>query len=313
MTRRDDLVASGPILASALLWGTLWIPLREIRAAGSSGPLLTAVGFLLPLAVLAPFAARRWPQIRRAGFALPAAGFGLALSIALYSEGLVRGSVGRVVLLFYLMPVWTTLFARIHLSQPITPRRLASIALGLAGLAVIYGPALGASGPGSSGDWMGLLAGIVWSATMVFFLPAAGQTAFDRVLAQFAFLGPLYLLVSMLPGTGTAVATVSHRPLPLAWLLAFSLVWMLPAVGLTIFGASRLEPGRAAVLFMLEIAVALVSAALLAVEPFGVSEALGAALIAGAGGVELIFRPPPKSRVLAGSGLAVRGADGPFP
>jgi len=297
VARRDDLAASGPILASALLWGTLWIPLREIRAAGSSGPLLTAAGFLLPLAVLAPFAARRWPQIRRAGFALPAAGFGLALSIALYSEGLVRGSVGRVVLLFYLMPVWTTLFARIHLSQPITARRLASIALGLAGLAVIYGPTLVASGPGAPGDWMGLLAGIVWAATMVFFLPAAGQIAFDRVLAQFVFLGPVYLLVSMLPGAGAAVAAVSHSTLPLAWLLAFSLVWMLPAVWLTIFGASRLEPGRAAVLFMLEIAVALVSAALLTAEPFGMSEALGAALIAGAGGVELIPCPALRSRV----------------
>jgi len=44
------------------------------------------------------------------------------------------------------------------------------------------------------------------------------------------------------------------------------------------------------VLFMLEIAVALVSAALLAAEPFGMSEALGAALIAGAGGVELRWR-----------------------
>ena len=297
VTRRDSLVASAPILASALLWGTLWIPLREIRAAGASGPLLTAAGFLVPLVVLAPFAARRWPQIRSAGFALPAAGFGLALSIALYSEGLVRGSVGRVVLLFYLMPVWTTIFARLHLSQPITARRLASIGLGLAGLAVIYGPTLVASGPGAPGDWMGLLAGIVWAATMIFFLPAAGQTAFDRVLAQFVFLGPVYLLVSMLPGAGAALAAVSNSSLPLVWLLAFSLLWMLPAVWLTIFGASRLEPGRAAVLFMLEIAVALVSAALLAAEPFGMSEALGAALIAGAGGVEMIFLPVSKSRV----------------
>jgi drug/metabolite transporter (DMT)-like permease len=150
---------------------------------------------------------------------------------------------------------------------------------------------------GAPGDWMGLLAGIVWAATMVFFLPAAGQTAFDRVLAQFVFLGPVYLLVSMLPGAGAAVATLSHSALPLAWLLTFSLVWMLPAVWLTIFGASRLEPGRAAVLFMLEIAVALVSAALLAAEPFGMSEALGAALITGAGGVELIPHPAPRSRV----------------
>ncbi len=290
MAERHGLAASLPILVSALLWGTVWIPLRALRADGPDAPVLTAVGFLLPLLVLAPLAVRRWPQLRSAGAALPAAGFGLALSIALYSEGLVRGSVARVVLLFYLMPVWTTLFARVHLEQPITQRRLVAIGIGLAGLGVIYGPGLTASAASVVADGMGLFAGIIWAATMVFFLPRAGQTSLDRVLAQFAFLGPVYLLVSAFPGA-SASAAASADPLGLSaalpWLLAFSLVWMLPVVWLTIYGASRLEPGRAAVLFMLEIAVALGSAALVAGEPFGGREALGALLIAGAGLLEV--------------------------
>jgi drug/metabolite transporter (DMT)-like permease len=290
VNRRDGLAASGLLLASALLWGTLWIPLREIRATGPSGPLLVAIGFLLPLGVLVPFAVRRGPQLRRGGPALAGGGLGLALSIALYSEGLVRGSVARVVLLFYLMPVWTTLLARLYRSQPISPRRLASIALGLAGLAVIYGPELATAGPSRSGDWMGLVAGVTWAATMVLLLPAAAQSSFDRVLAQFAFLGPAYLLVSLLPGRGAAAAAPSPLPLPILWLLAFSLVWMLPVVWLTILGASRLEPGRAAVLLMLEVAVALSSAAWVAGEPFSAREALGAALVTGAGLLEVAAR-----------------------
>lgn len=291
MRRRSDLAASLPILASALLWGTLWVPLRALQATGDRAPLLTAIGFVLPLAALTPFAIRRWPQLRRGGLALGAAGLGLALAIALYAEGLVRGSVSRVVLLFYLMPVWTTIFARLRLSQPITSRRIASIGLGLAGLLVVYGP--GSAGPAAStaGDWMGLAAGVCWAATMVLFLPAAGQTPFDRVFAQFAFLAPAYLAVRLAPGAQAAAAAeplAGAPPLPLGWVLAFGLAWMLPVVWLTIFGASRLEPGRAAVLFMLEIAVALGSAAVLAGEPFGAREALGAALIAGAGLTELM-------------------------
>jgi len=298
MLRRSDLAASLPILASALLWGTLWIPLRALRATGDRAPLLTAIGFLLPLAVLAPIAMRRWPQLRRGGLPLCAAGLGLALAIALYAEGLVRGSVSRVVLLFYLMPVWTTLIARVRLAQPITSRRVASIALGLAGLLVVYGP--GSAGPSANtaGDWMGLVAGICWAATMVLFLPAAGQTAFDRVFAQFGFLAPAYLVVHLVPGAQAAAAAAAEPlagavPFPLGWVLAFGLAWMLPVVWLTIFGASRLEPGRAAVLFMLEIAVALVSAGVLAGEPFGAREAIGAALIAGAGLSELLPVAPP--------------------
>lgn len=288
MARRDGLAASGPILASALLWGTLWIPLRALDAAGDRAALCTAGGFLLPLAVLAPFVPRRWPALRRAGPALPAAGLGLALSISLYCEGLLRGSVARIVLLFYLMPVWTTLFARLHRAQPITPRRLAAVALGLAGLAAIYGPELAGARPGAASDWMGLAAGLAWAATLVFFLPAAGEIPFDRVLAQFAVLAPVYLLVSALPG-GEVTGVLRERELAaaLAWLPALSFAWLLPAVWLTIVGASRVEPGRAAVLFMLEVAVALVSSAVLAGEPLGASELLGAALIAGAGALEL--------------------------
>ncbi len=287
MTRHEALFAAAPILAAALLWGTLWIPLRELRAAGAAAPLLIAAGFAIPLAVLVPFGVRRRAQLRRAGWTLPAAGLGLALSIALYSEGLVRGSVARVVLLFYLMPVWTTLFARVHLLRPITPQRLASIGTGLAGLAVIYAPALADGGGSTAGDWMGLVAGIAWAAALVFFLPTPGQTALDRVFAQFVFLAPVYLLVSQLPGAAPVATEAGDPGFSFGWLLAFSLVWMLPVVWLTIFGASRLEPGRAAVLFMLEVAVALASGSLLAGEGFGAIEATGAALIACAGVLEV--------------------------
>ncbi|MCC6641211.1 MAG: DMT family transporter [Deltaproteobacteria bacterium] len=291
MFRRSDLTASLPILASALLWGTLWIPLRALNESGEVAARLTAAGFALPLLVLVPFAIHRRSELRRGGLALAGAGLGLAISIALYSEALVRGSIARVVLLFYLMPVWTALLARLRLAQPITLRRLLSIGIGLAGLVVVYGPGGAAPATNTAGDWMALVAGIAWAATMVFFLPTPRQTALDRVVAQFAFLAPAYLLVRLVPGAHDAGA-VAHAPaeavaLPLGWLLAFALAWMLPVVWLTIFGASRLEPGRAAVLFMLEIAVSLATAALLADEPFGAREGIGAALIAAAGLVEL--------------------------
>lgn len=301
--RRDRVGASLTIVAASLLWGTLWIPLREIRAAGSSATLFTAAGCLVPLVLLLPAAVRRWPHIRGAGWTLPAAGFGLALAIALYAEGVARGSVARVVLLFYLMPVWTAVLARVHRLQPITGRRLASICLGIGGLAVIYGPGAVAPEHNASADWMGLVAGMVWAAALVLFLPAAEPSPIDHVFAQFVFLAPLYLLVSALPGATMATAAPSAAgPPAIGWLLAFSLVWMLPVVWLTISGASRVDPGHSAVLFMLEIAVAVGSAAVLAGEPFGGREAVGAALIAAAGVSEVLAdRLPGPARRRRGS------------
>ena len=55
---------------------------------------------------------------------------------------------------------------------------------------------------------------------------------------------------------------------------------------LLLWGARFLEPGRVSLLLLLEVAVAAISAALLAGEPFGPREALGCFLIPAAGALE---------------------------
>lgn len=276
------------ILCSAVLWGTLWIPLRALRATGLGAVAATTVGFLLPLVLLLPFASTSWRRIRVAGGSLGLAGLCLAVAIALYAEGVVRGQVARVLLLFYLTPVWSTLLGRFLLGEPITGRRIGTILLGLAGLAVVFGVDAGVPTPRGVGDWMGLAAGIAWAVAMVQLHRSAKHPLFDRIFVQFLFLGPVFLLVASLaggaahphPGGGALLASAP-------WLLAFSLIWLLPVVGLTIAGASRLDPGRVALLLMFEIVVGLATAAALTDEPFGLREAVGAGLILAASGTEL--------------------------
>jgi drug/metabolite transporter (DMT)-like permease len=280
------------ILSSAVLWGTLWIPLRRMDETGLSGPVVTAVGFLVPLLVLLPAAALRWRSMLTGAGTLWLAGLFLASAIALYAEGVVRGEVARVILLFYLTPVWSTLLGRLLLGQTITARRWMTILLGLAGMVVIFG--VGARAPLRVGaaEWMGLAAGIVWALAMVYIHRTASRPTFDRVLVQFVFLGPVFLLLSLIPGR--VVGPVAEN-LDLSdsapWLAAFALIWMLPVSWLTVFGASRLDPGRVAICLMLEVVVGLTTASLLTDEPFGLRELLGAILIMGASGVEMTGGP----------------------
>ena len=84
------------------------------------------------------------------------------------------------------------------------------------------------------------------------------------------------------------------------WLVVFALIWMLPVVWLTIFGAGRLEPGRVAIFLMFEIVVGLTTATLLTDEPFGRREFVGALLIMGASGVEIVVEPPEARRLRSG-------------
>ena len=290
---RSTLAPSLAILWSTLLWGTLWIPLRRIHEAGPSGASAVTAGFLLPLILLLPFALARWRRILKGGWALGMAGFLLSLSIALYSEGLLRGTVARVLLAFYLTPVWSTLFERLLLAEPIAGRRVLTIVLGLAGMLVIFGREAGLPLPRTSAEWMGLAAGVAWGLSMVFVKRTASRPISDRVFAHFVFLGPAFFLATLIPG-GVSSFDLEIRALvdSASWLMAFALLWMLPVVWLTIFGASHLGPGRVAIFLMLEIVVGLTTASLLTDEPFGTRELIGAVLITGACGVEMgIARP----------------------
>jgi drug/metabolite transporter (DMT)-like permease len=112
------------------------------------------------------------------------------------------------------------------------------------------------------------------------------------VLVQFIFLAPVFFLVTLIPGAQSDPSLVVADPSrSVFWLLALALIWMLPVVWLTIFGASHLDPGRVGILLMLEVVVALTAAALLTDEPFGPRELIGAVLIMGAGGVEITAIP----------------------
>jgi drug/metabolite transporter (DMT)-like permease len=177
------------------------------------------------------------------------------------------------------------------LGEPITGRRIGTIVLGLAGLAVIFGVEAGIPAPKGAGDWMGLTAGVAWALAMVNLNRTVDRPLFDRIFVQFVFLGPIFFLVALMAGSTPNLSPSTETLLDsLPWLLAFSLAWMLPVMLLTIVGASRLDPGRVAILLMFEIIVGLTTAAVLTDEPFGLREAAGAALILAASGTELTPR-----------------------
>jgi len=284
------------ILVSTLLWGTLWIPLRHLDDAGSGGPWATTAGFTMPLVVLLPFGVIRRRPIADAGWPLFRAGVLMAACIALYAEALLRGHVARVILLFYLTPVWSTLLARVSLGERITGARLATIALGLAGMLVVFGSGTGLPVPRVAAEWMGLFSGFLWGWSMVALRRVAPEASeFDKVFVQFLFLGLLFAVFGLVPGGRPWTVPTSDVVLRGApWLLVLGLLWMPLVVWLTVFGGSRVEPGRVAVLLMLEVVVGLVSAAALTREPFGPREVLGAVFIVGACGAELFARPRPR-------------------
>jgi drug/metabolite transporter (DMT)-like permease len=291
--RADRLTPSLAILVSTVLWGTLWIPLRHLNAAGLGGPWAPAAGFILPLVVLLPFGLVRWRVILAGGWPLAQAGFLMATCIALYAEALLRGYVARVILLFYLTPVWSTLLAWMLLGDLITRARIVTVVLGLAGMFIVFGVGNGLPVPCTAAEWMGLLSGFCWGWAMVSLRRVAHAAEFDKVFVQFLFVGVLFLLLTLVPGGRPWLLPRPDVFLGSAsWLLLFGLVWMPAVLWLTMFGGSRLDPGRVAVLLMLEVVIGLVSAALLTDEPFTRRELVVAVCIVAACGSEFLSASP---------------------
>lgn len=289
MRARSLARADGVILASTLLWGTFWIPLRALEASGLVGGAATTASLFLGAALLLPYALWRGRGLFKLGRAGVLAGFLLALALALYSEGLLRGQVARVTLLFYLTPVWSVLLGRMLLAEPITARRIATILLGFGGMATVFGADAGLPLPRNLGDWMGLVSGMVWAFCAVALNRTAEQGVFDRVFLSFLFLGPLFFLLTLLPGSRAAMAADFGLPAPsLLWLGAFAGAWLIPVAAMTVYGASRIDPGRLAIFLMFEVIIAMATAAILIDEPFGLREVVGGCLILSASLCELL-------------------------
>jgi len=281
MTHAPWLPAAAVAL-SAALWGLWWLPLRALAEAGLSGAAVNAALYGITSVVLLPWLWRCRRRIAAGGLLLLGAGGLFGAALVSWNLALILGEVVRVTLLFYLAPVWATLLALAVLREPVGGLRAVSVVLGLAGAVVLLGFSGGLPLPRSDGDWLGLAAGVLFALSVTLVRKGAAIEGFEQTLTAFASAALLsFALLLVLPAEGTTVSFVV-----LAWAALAALAWLLPVTWLLLWGARFLEPGRVSLLLLFEVAVAAVSAALLAGEPFGPREAAGCLLILAAGALE---------------------------
>ncbi len=291
MAARSPLLPAGAVALSAALWGLWWLPLRALAAAGLSGPALNAALYGTMSLALLPWLWRRRRRLAAGGLLLLGAGglFGAALVAS--NIALILGEVVRVTLLFYLAPIWATVLAVALLGERVSALRLLSVLLGLAGALVLLGFGAGVPLPRSAGDWLGLAAGLLFALSMTLVRKGQAIEGLEQTLVSSAAAALLsLLLMTLLP----APASGSIGPGVFALVALAALVWLLPCTWLLLWAARYLEPGRVALLLLLEVAVTAVSAALLAGEPFGVREASGCILVLAAGAVEALAERRPR-------------------
>lgn len=281
--RRSDAAPTRmPILAlmlNATIWGLSWWPFRQFESAGMHPLWTTVIMYLLSWVVVTATqrgAMAEWWRSPGLWLVTLAAG----VTNTAFNWGVATGDVVRVVLLFYLMPLWAVLLARLILKEPLTAMAGLRIALALGGAMAVLAPAGGGwPVPSSLPDALGLIGGMTFALNNVMLRRESARSPGARALAMFTG-GVLVAGVSAASMAGVGLA-------PWPWLPGA--VWLLPLAGMALlffisnlslqYGAARLPANLTAVVMLTEVPVAAGSALLLGGGTLDGKTALGGGAI----------------------------------
>jgi drug/metabolite transporter (DMT)-like permease len=276
---------------SGLVWGLFWLPLRQLEASGVPGLWANLVFYVAPLFFVAPAVAFRRAEIVEGGSDLQLKGLISALSLVAYSVAILTTDIVRAILLFYLTPIWSALLARAVLGEPITRVRWVAMALGLAGLIVILSDGTRSIPlPSNAGDWLALSSGLGWAVAAVLLRTGKDLHALDLCCTNFLWSAAIAVIfVIVFASTAGPMPPLQTMAGTLPWLLPVMLLVVVTGMYATMWGAPKLNPAVVGLLFMTEISVGAVTAALWAGEPFGPREIAGVILISAAGVAESLW------------------------
>ncbi|KQW68440.1 DMT family transporter [Methylibium sp. Root1272] len=273
------LLAVFALMLNAFVWGVSWWPFRQLQSFGLHPLWATALIYGLAVAVIA----LRWPQAPGQLLRTPVL-WVLVLASgttnAAFNWAVTIGDVVRVVLLFYLMPLWTVLLARLLLHERLTRWALFRVLLALAGAAIVLKPT-GAGWPLPSGlaDFLGIAGGFSFALNNVMLRRESRRPPEGRALSM--FLGGV-LVAGGLALALTAAGGVAWPPTPEpSWLLPLamlSLAFLAANLALQ-YGASRLRANVTSVVMLTEIVFASVSAVLLGDQVLSPQMLVGGACI----------------------------------
>jgi len=276
------------LLAGSVFWGLFWWPLKSLGMFGIHGSIAQVYAFGLSVLLLLPFVRGSLAQFRRQiGLILLIAALGGWATAALVTS-LAEGSVVRVMLLFYLAPVWTILAARIFLGEAFTRLRIIALAIALAGLvATLGGPEIFTT-PLSAMDLLALSSGLAFALNNVAIRVGHGLP--DTVRAVAINGGCALISLGFLLWDGQAVQTLNATQIGI--LSALSLFWVVPGTLATFYGVARLDAGKAAILLLAELVVGVFSAVLIGGEHLSAQEIVGGMLILTAAVIEARSETP---------------------
>ena len=269
------------LLFGATAWGVIWYPYRIMQEAGVSGIASSFYTYSIAAMLGGLLFARNWRGLK----ALPQSAWWLALVAGWtnlsYVLAVIDGEVMRVMLLFYLSPLWTLILAHFWLHEKIGWHGVIVMAVSLAGAFVmLWQPGNNLPIPHNQAEWLALSAGMGFALTNVITRRSSHLSL--RVKSMAVWLGVIGMAAIMMPFVDEAFPsptffTVTH------WLVMGLIALLLMAATFLVqYGITQIQASRAAVIFLFELVVAAIASYCLADEVMTLHEWIGGTLIVGA-------------------------------
>ena len=268
------------LVVAATTWGLVWYPYRLLEQAGLTGSVASVLTYLVAVPPLLIFALRRRladPEER-----------GLLIALALsagwtnlaYVLAVINGEVVRVMLLFYLAPLWTVPFARLLLNEHAGRIAWLVIVLALAGAWVMLAGEGGFPLPHGVAEWMGLSAGMGFALSNV--LTRRLKAAPIALRSLWVFVGVVTVSTVYAGAEGATPDLVGVLDASGWWLVAVIALALLLATFSVQYGLAHTPANQAVVILLAELVVAALSSRWLAGEVMDLHEWIGGAMIVAA-------------------------------
>ena len=278
MSAKNILTAIIGLIAGAAVWGLVWYPFRILEQAGISAMLSSFLVYSFAVAMGLTISGVLWREWRSAGWLGLLLLFTAGWTNFAYVQSIIEGEIMRVLLLFYLAPLWTVFFAHFLLGERLNRYGYMVIALSLGGaLVMLWQPSLGLPVPQNRAEWIGLSAGLSFALTNVIVRRSHHLSVNFKAAA--VWLGTVLLTGMMLLYNGDLLTQLSSITFASWWLLVLLGLVMCATSFAVQFGLTHLPANQAIVLLLSELLFAAVAAYLLAGEKMGIQEMIGALLI----------------------------------
>jgi len=263
------------LLFASIMWGLIWYPLRVLDENGLHGLWASALMYCGTLIVAIPVLWKGWREWRTHPFLFFFMALATGWTNIAFILAVLDGNVVRVLLLFYLSPLWATLLGVFFLGEQLSRRAMGILGIAMLGAVImLWHKSFGFPAPRDTSDWLALSSGIAFAITNV--LIHKLDHASVMVKTSTGWLGVLFIAFILIIVMEQPLAVSNGVITGALTLGAVAMTLMNIAV---VYGVSNMPVHRSAVILLFEIVVGAVSSLLLTNEIIELREWIGGLLV----------------------------------